>query len=295
MSCQAIDKKDKITENSQSARAESIAYTLNHALACTFTDFIDPYFGNLTQRFIGRRVSIGCGHDHSKDTHHHHNHHHHHDHHHGHEHRHHHQAEAKWWQWVAGEFIGDFGAVPVTLAFERGMPKLMDNIRNVMEPVLGGYFRNGANRAAKKWAQSQGIAGDSSECQARAEEIYQHEVKHLPQALIWTASSISINLLAQKKLLGNPGPLWQLAVGKAVGASVSASLVVGARGMAPESARNWDRFTSKHLFLPATKAIGPLFGVDSDAVDRMAAREMPPEETAWAERVQEKPVRYACK
>jgi len=63
-------------------RAEDIAYTINHALACTVTDFIDPFVGNLTQKYLGKRISIGCGHDHSKDGkegHHDHAHEHHHE------------------------------------------------------------------------------------------------------------------------------------------------------------------------------------------------------------------------
>lgn len=243
-------------------RAEDVAYTINHALACTATDFIDPYFGNLTQRWLGKRYSVGCSHDHSHD---HHHDHHHHDHHHAH-----HGSHLK--QWWLGEVVGDFGAVPVTLAFQRGLPGFMDRLRGVMEPLLGPFFRNGARRSARRWAAENNVSQDSPEFAQRVEMIYRHEVDHLPQALMWTASSIAINLTTQR-LTGNRGPMWQLAAGKAAGASISAALVVGARGLAPQAARNWDRFTSQNLFLPATRAIGGLAGIDDAAVDRMVERE----------------------
>jgi len=248
----------------ESERAQDIAYTINHALACTATDFIDPYFGNLTQKYLGRRVSIGCGHDHSHD-----------DapceHDHGH---------LKHW-WI-GEVIGDFGAVPVTIAAQRYLPGFMNGLRNIMEPLLGGFFRKGAERSARKWATEQGIDTASQDYKDRVEFIYRHEVDHLPQALMWTVSSIAINLATQRAV-GNRGPFWQLAAGKAVGASISAGLVVGGRGAAPGAAEKWDNFTSEHLFLPATKTLGKLFGVKKEDVDRMAETQKEITGESWAD------------
>jgi hypothetical protein len=256
-------------------RAEDIAYTINHAIACTVTDFIDPYVGNLTQKYLGRRYSVGCGHDHSKDPHHHH-----HDHGHHHGHSHHHDHLGHWW---LGELAGDFGAVPVTMAAQSLAPGAMKGIQAAMEPLLGGFFRNGARRAAASWAAKRGLDADAPETKAREEEIYRYEAEHFPQALLWTLSSVGINLGTQR-LLGNHAPLWQLGVAKATGASVSAGLVIGARGLMPQAARNWDNYTSTKLFLPATKAIGGLFGVSGEDVDRMAAREH--NQQNWETRVQ---------
>lgn len=270
-------------QKTETQRAVDIAYTINHALACTATDFIDPYFGNFTQKYLGKRFSIGCGHDHSKDKHDHgHEHHgppcahphHHHDHHHQHSHLKH------WW---IGEVVGDFGAVPVTIAAQRYFPGFMQALRIVMEPMLGGFFRKGAERSSKKWAQAQGVGTDSQEFKDHVEAVYQHEVSHLPQALMWTASSIAINLCTQRAI-GNKGPFWQLAAGKAVGASISAGLVVGGRGLAPGAAEKWDNFTSEKLFLPATKTIGRIFGVKNEDVDRMAEKEKGLRSDSWAER-----------
>jgi len=295
-----MDKTDNLTpaeyeaHKTREEQAEDIAYTINHALACTVTDFIDPFVGNLTQKYLGKRISIGCGHDHSGDSHdHHHEEHHEHglqcDHGHGDEHHHDHHAGGNLKHWWMGEVAGDFGAVPVTIAFQRFAPGFMDGIRRVMEPILGPLFHNGARRAARNWAIEQNMQVDSEACKEKEKQIYDHEVRHLPQALIWTVSSVAINLATQKSL-GNKGPLWQLAIGKAVGASISAGLVVGGRGLAPEAAHKWDRFTSRKLFLPATKTIGKLFGVDEKDFDSMVKHhhEDPPVQD-WAVRVKQDP------
>lgn len=290
-------------------RAEDIAYTINHALACTATDFIDPYVGNWTQKYLGRRFSIGCGHDHSQD--HGHDHgmscgpankpHDHgahihlglpiiddHDHHNcGHDHHHHdrHAPDSHLTHWWLGEVIGDFGAVPVTIAFQRYAPGFMSGIRNLLEPVLGPFFKIGANMSARSWASKQGLGTQSDACKKKADEIYEHEVRHLPQALLWTASSIAINLTTQR-LLGNTAPLWQLAAGKAAGASISAGLVVGGRALMPQTARQWDGWTSKNIFLPMTKVLGSWAGITEDDVNRMAEKQAKLEGTSWTSNVQ---------
>lgn len=280
--------EDHENKKSDTERAVDIAYTINHALACTATDLIDPYFGNLTQKYLGKRFSIGCGHDHSKDGHHDHGHEHHgppcahpHNHHDHHHHHHHHDSHLKHW-WI-GEVVGDFGAVPVTIAAQRSFPSLMNGLRKMMEPLLGGFFRKGAERSSRKWAEAQGIATDSQTFKDHVEAVYQHEVSHLPQALMWTVSSIAINLCTQRAI-GNKGPLWQLAAGKTVGAGISAGLVVGGRGLAPDAAEKWDRFTSDKLFIPATKAAGKLFGVTQQDINSMVEKQKELEGKSWTER-----------
>ncbi len=250
-------------------------------MACTATDFIDPYVGNWTQKFLGKRVPIGCGHDHSKDG----GHDHHHDHGPGpkkkpctnpaHKHTHDHapkvkpalQSNLKYW-WM-GEVIGDFGAVPVTIAAQRMFPGAMKRLQHVMEPLLGGFFRRGAERSATSWALENKVRLDSPDFQQRANVIYKHEMEHLPQALMWTLSSIALNLTSQR-LLGNCAPFWQLAAGKATGASISAALVVGGRGLMPGAAEKWDQFTGEKVFLPATRALSGVLGVRGEDVDAAA-------------------------
>jgi hypothetical protein len=252
-------------------QAQDIAYTINHALACTATDFIDPYFGNLTQRFLGKRFSVGCGNPEHRHAHGEHDHHPH-----GH---HHHDSHLK--QWWLGEVVGDFGAVPVTIFLQRNFPSLMRSIGTGMESLLGGFFRRGAEKSTRRWAKKNHIDTSDPVYAEHREKIYRYEIDHLPQALVWTVSSIALNLTTQR-LTGNHAPLWQLTTGKAVGASISAGLVVGARGLAPATAHRWDQLTSETIFLPATKAVGSLFGVGENAVDMLAKEEA---DAKWAERL----------
>ena len=258
--------------------AEDIAYTINHALACTATDFIDPYFGNLTQKHLGKRFSVGCGHPHHHHEHHDHDHEHHD---HGEHCSHDHAPKSHLKHWWLGEVVGDFGAVPVTILLQRSCPSLMRGIGSVMEWALGGFFRSGAERSAKRWAIKNHIDTNSADYGQRVQEIYRYEIDHLPQAVTWTVSSIAINLATQR-LTGNHAPLWQLAAGKAVGASISAGMVVGARGLAPGAAHRWDNFTSEHIFLPATKTVGKLFGVEEKTVDALAQKEA---NLKWADKI----------
>jgi hypothetical protein len=342
--------KDYEAHKTSEQRAEDVAYTINHALACTLTDFIDPYVGNWTQEYLGKRISIGCGHDHSDghvhgpDCDHKHvislpqigggnhddhghvhgpgcNHHkpgnftctsvgHDHDHdghqHHGtdplppvdthtHDHAHDHAShdhahcpvapKSHLKQWIIGEFVGDFGAVPVTIAFQRYAPDFMEKLRNVVEPVLGGAFRMGARFSARSWASENNMAPDSKAVKDKENAIYEHEVRHLPQAVVWTASSIALNLATQR-YLGNTAPLAHLAAAKATGATISAALVVTGRAFAPQSARKWDQYTSKNIFLPLTKVVGGAAGITSEDVDRMAAKEGLTESN-WTDKVKQ--------
>ena len=255
----ALSPKEAERAKTSEQRAQDIAYTINHALACTATDFIDPFVGNFTQKMIGKRFSVGCG-THGHDDHHH-------DHDHGHD-----APSGHLGHWWLGEVIGDFGSVPITVGIQHYFPGFMDKLKSGIEPVVGKFFRKGAERATKRWAAGNGIAEGSQEFKDHVEEVYKSEIDHLPQALVWTASSIALNLTTQK-LIGNDAPLWQLAAAKATGATISAGLVVGARGFAPGAAEKWDSFTSEKIFLPATKVVGKVIGIDPETVDRMAERE----------------------
>lgn len=285
MSTELNDPDKKLSESARAALArdvaadsaaqdiEGLAYTTLHAIGCTVTDFIDPWVGHLTQQWFNQRVSIGCGHDHSADGHaHHHHHHHDHDHSHHHDHSHDHKpSQSHLSTWVIAEVTGDFAAVPITVACQRLAPGMMNGLRNVMEPALGPFFHYGARRGAASWAHEHGFAADSPEAKEKERQIYDHEARHLPQAAIWTVSSIAVNL-AMHRVLGNTAPLWQLAAGKAMGSSISAGLVVGGRSMFPDTAQRWDDYATRKIFVPAAKKVGGVFGIDPEAVERAADR-----------------------
>lgn len=262
-------------------RAEDIAYTINHALACTFTDWIDPVVGNFTQRYLGKRFSVGCGHDHSGD--------HGHGHscsHHDHDHDHSHDGENKSSisKWVIGELTGDFGAVPITIAFQRFTPGLMSAMRSVMEPFAGPAFKLGANLSAQSWARKNEIDPTSDVVKEKASDIYEHEMRHLPQAFVWTASSVAINIAMQRKL-GNDGPLWHMLAGKLNGVAISTGAVVGGRAIMPQTARKWDQWTSDNIFLPMTKLVGKVAGIKDEDVERMAIKEGLKEDASWVNKI----------
>ncbi len=274
--------------------SEDIAYTINHAIACTVTDFIDPFVGKWTQDYLGKRFSIGCGHNHADD--HHHGHHHGHDHAHGHEaceHTH-HKDKAKFSHWWAGELAGDFGAVPVTVALQYYAPAMLNGIGAVLKPVIGGFFESGAKKAARKWAHERGIDPQSEEAKAQAALLYDYEMHHLPQALVWTASSIAINLGTQRAM-GNHAPLSHMLAGKAAGASITAAAVVAARGIMPAAARKWDTFTTSKIFQPATEMTAGWFGVDVEDTRRMLAKEAQIKHENWQDRVRDTPAATSLK
>jgi hypothetical protein len=256
-------------------RAEDVAYTINHAFVCSLTDFIDPFVGNATQNWLGKRVSIGCGHDHE----------HFHDEHscatdaHG---------NSKLGHWWLGEIAGDFGAVPVTIAVQRYASPVMDGLRKVLETVAGPILRRSAMRSAHREASAFGAQPDAQAVAARAEELYAHEIYHLPQAAVWTASSVMLNVGTQK-LAGNTAPLWHIASGKLVGTGVSSLLTLTARTLAPATAQKWDRFSSEHVYLPVSKKVAAAFGVDKHTVERVAEKERATQPSNWVERTAKQP------
>ena len=245
-------------------KAEDYAYTINHALACTATDLIDPYVGKWTQKYLNRRVSIGCGHDHSADG----------------------GSTAQNW---IGEVVGDFGAVPLTILVQRQMPWLMDAVRYVAEPILGDFFRHGAKEAARTRAMEalqQGVPYSAEDFRAHAKEIYRYEMQHLPQGLMWTASSIGLNIATQKAI-GNPSPASHIFAGKVTGSALSTGLLFGVRGLAPETAHRWDRWATSTVLLPGAKVIGKLIGVHEKDIESVAQKKDALENRDWANQVRQ--------
>lgn len=246
-------------------KAEDYAYTINHALACTATDLIDPYVGDWTQKYLKRRFSVGCGHDHSDD-----------------------KSGTKF-QNIVGELVGDFGAVPLTILVQRHMPWLMNAIRYAAEPILGDFFRHGAKEAAKNRAVDalqQGVPYSAEAYRAHAKEIYRYEMQHLPQGLVWTASAIGLNIATQKAI-GNPSPASHIFAGKLVGSGLSTGLLFGVRGLAPETAHRWDRWATSNVLLPGAKVIGKLIGVHEKDIESVAQKKDALENRDWANQVRQ--------
>lgn len=274
----ALTPAERESHKSGQQKAEDVMYTLNHAITClSVTDLlIAPLISTASEKWFGKRVDI-CGHDHDHDHgkhHHHDDHDHDHDHGHGHGHGHDHGKKPfskRFGNWVIGEAVGDIGAVAPTIALQRFAPGFMNGIRGVLEPMVGGFFRRGSNKAAQQWAEKNNLAPDNAQVTARAEELYEYEVSHLPQMAVWTLSSVVLNYLTMK-FLDRDTNMGTFLKQKSAGAAITAGLVVSARAFSPNAAHNWDRTMGKHVVAPLTKLLGKPFGVEEKQVDDFARK-----------------------
>lgn len=313
------DAQEKAKTREQ--KAEDIAYTVNHAISCGTTDiFVQPFVSaavvtaiqsNKLPRWLHWLENIFEKHDHGhhSDGHAHaHNHanaHSHHEHNAacGHTHGHDHSAPAKkqslWKQllhnaqhWLFGEVVGDVGGILPTIWVQRTFPGFMHGIRRVLEPVAGGVFRNGAERDARHWGQKHGFDADSNEVKQKAAALYEHEVSHLPQAVVWNAFSIPINYAAQVGMAlyrKQPVPNWkEFAVGKTFGFLISNGVLLGGRAIAPEKFNEWDRINSQHVIEPTMRKIGGILGIDHKTVDKIAKENASLRGDTWQAREQKR-------
>lgn len=152
-------------------------------------------------------------------------------------------------------------------------PGIMQGIQNASEPILGGAFRWSADRYARKWGREHGYADDSAEVKARADELCQHEVTHLPHAFVWTGSAAGLNILTQKFITKNPGKTSHLIYGKALGSIGTLALVLGLRTLAPAKIQQLDEWNTKNLAEPITRRVSRWLGIDDATVDRVLDKE----------------------
>ncbi len=285
-------------------RAEDIAYTINHSLYCTLTDFLNPPINAATDGWL-RWLIPGCGHDHSKDgTNCHHEH--------GtsctHDHHHPPLTGTRWnrvkqatkqsfskerfIQYAKGEFIGDFGAVPLTIGVQRYFPNVMKGIRKLTEPLMRPIFRYGIERSSKGWAQRNDVDTESQEYRDHVQTVYEHEMGHFPQAVVWTGFSLGLNVGYQMhadKCTHIPfmNKLALKSTSVLSGVLVTAGMVVAARAFVPHKMRELDKWTSHNVILPATKTVGKVFGVKEDDVNRMVEKHNQLDNPQWVGRINE--------
>lgn len=298
-------------------RAQDVAYTINHALSCGVTD---AFIQAPISEWVVRQGAKGGGfsklfqgldrffekHDHAHDDHPHGEHYEHHASHadHPHEDGHRHHAETHTspalhvhkkgiWHgmshWLQGEAVGDIGGIVPTILLQRHVPGFMHGLRTILEPVAGWAFRSGAKRDAHHWASKNGFAPDSPETIAKEKALYEHEVSHLPQAVMWNMFSIPINLFTQKKILKSNYTWGELIVGKTFGSLFSNTVLIGTRALAPEAVHKWDTFNSDHVIKPTSRVIGSMFGVDHKTMDEAADKHVG-KDRDWQGRVQDQPL-----
>jgi hypothetical protein len=291
--------------------AEDIAYTINHSLYCTLTDFLNPPVNAATDNWL-RWLIPGCGHDHGKDGGHGDDHHGHHEHSPGCSHGHHHHgppAGTRWervqkairqtfskerfLQYVKGEFIGDFGAVPLTIGVQRIFPGVMNGMRKLSEPLLRPVFKWGVERDSRKWAKKNNVAPDSPEFKQHTANVYEYEMSHFPQAIAWTGFSLGLNTAYQMFADKTPLPFSRKLMLKSTsvlsGVLVTAGVVVAARALAPNKMHRFDQWTSTNAILPATRRVGKIFGVKEEDIARMAQKQRQIKEGKWVALTQDVP------
>jgi hypothetical protein len=199
--------------------------------------------------------------------------------------RHNHTLLQRALHWMVGEAIGDVGGAAVTIGVQRLFPGFMEGMRSLIEPFAGGFFRRGATHAAHKWADKHGMDYNSDEVVNRAQELYDYEMRHLPQMGVWTVSSVLLHYGVMKKLENIT--VADFTKQKVVGAAITAGLVFGARALAPDKAHKWDETAGRHVVVPLTKKVGKLFGVEEHEVDAYHESQRRKDEAPkrWAERV----------
>lgn len=264
----SVEKPEK---TKQEKFAEDLVYTLNHAIVCGATDLLDPLIGAYTDQ----KYSVSL--------------------HHWFEHRfekwfgihleHHHHPKLKpgqpgFWkeygktiaEWGVGEAVGDIGAVPITVGMQYVAPGFMRGIQTVSEPVLGPAFRWSANMHARNWGRQNGIALNSDEVKEYADEVYEHEVTHLPHAFVWTGTA-AIGNVATQKILFPKKYIPSLVVGKAAGSFATLVTVLGFRTLAPGQAQKLDKWNTENIAEPATRKISRWLGIDEEVVERVLEEE----------------------
>ena len=240
---------DKTPDSRRMRIAVDFAYTLNHALVCTVTDpMTDVPIGMMTQKWLGNKGEHSAKH------------------------------------WILGELMGDFGAVPIVVALRHSAPKFVEGIGKIIEPIARPFLKRATTRAAKREAEANGMPGDAAAIQQRADELYQREADHLPEAVLWTAISPMLNIATQK-LAGNQTPIPHLALGKAIGSTVTSSLTVGMRNLSPRKAQAWDDMLSNKVIGPVSSAVAHLFRLDKEKVQAgVTTRQQEEKSGGWASR-----------
>jgi hypothetical protein len=301
----AAHEREEERQKTELQKAEDVAYTINHAISCGLTDIaIQPYVGVWTINAIEKAADAGKfpswlkwiqnlfehphNHDEEACTHKHHKH----------EHKHEHHKALKapsFWKnvahWTSAEFFGDVGAVPATVLVQRLAPGLMHDIRKAIEPIAEKGFRKGAHHASIAWAQKNGYGEGSAEQKAKENELYEYEMKHLPQAVMWNVFAWPTNVLLQRYVFKHPGhehSLAGIAVGKTFGALVSNTALIGGRAVMPDVAHRWDVWNSENVIVPTTKVLGGVLGVDHETSERVAQRHAESEGKGWKHREETK-------
>lgn len=257
-----ISYTDNTATSKQSRRAKiaaDFAYTLNHAIVCTLTDPVtDAPIGATVQNMMASHrkdsekvtfkklledLTPGAIWEGLKDT---------------------FGNRKALKSWFAGEFAGDFGAVPVVVAVQNFAPWLSNGIRKASTPLLEPIFRRSAERSARREFEFAKMEAKGPEFEQLVEKRLRTELDDVPKAVLWTVASPAINIAMQKLVMKNEAPVSDLLIGKAIGATITSTLTVGLRTLAPEKAQSWDNWLSNKVSGRVAGAVSRVSGVDKD-------------------------------
>lgn len=187
------------------------------------------------------------------------------------------------------EVAGDFGAVPVVVGLQHFAPDFMSALGEAVRPIAEPIFKRAAERRVKAEFALAGMGTDTPEFEERVRKIYEHELKQLPQAIMWTVASPTINIFLQKTLLGNKeDSVTSLLVGKALGAAITSALTVSLRAIAPDKAQKWDDWSSEKTGKPVARLIAKIFGVDEHELEEgMKQKHAQEHGKSWSKKIHE--------
>jgi hypothetical protein len=208
------------------------AIAIEHAVFCTATDFLDPFVGQkvldgLNKIFPPKELNNTNTID----------------------------------KWFAGEFCGDFGAVPIVVMAQKFFPNLMEKAAQTIEPILGMFFKNGADKITGKWAKEHNVPANSPQYQEKYDKTYNAIIRGLPDAALWSVSSATINVCVQK-MMGNDNPAWKLAASKAAGTILTTGMLGTARAVIPEPIEEMHRFTEHKIVKPVMNIVNKILCVE---------------------------------
>jgi len=217
----SLQESEKLREKKESAK--DIGNVIATTAACTATDFIDPLFGDFIQRRLGNDSQLKGN--------------------------------------FIAEFAGDYGALPVTVAVRRMFPEFMNFLEKITSPLIDMFFHKSAEKDAQLWANKHGFTPESLEYRKRLQEILGYEKRHFPDTLVWTVSSVAINVATQRGL-GNKAPIAHITAGKVGGAALTALLTTVLRGLFPRKAEKFEEFIGDNIVIPVQNFVNNLFGSD---------------------------------
>ena len=277
--------------------AKILTYLGIHTGYCTATDFLNPPINTATNNWL-RWLIPGCGHDHSNDGGHHV---------HGPNCNHAHEAAAgsrmertkkafcnsfskkRLISYCKGEFIGDFGAIPVTMIEEKLCPDFVVGLRKVSEPLVGPVFKWGVERDSKSWAKKNNLDADALQVRERADKLYTYEMEHFPEAVLWTGNALALNTAYQmcvdKSHMPLPNKLLLHSTSVLTGVVVTAGVVVAARALMPDRMHRFEEWMTKNVTLPPMMVAGRTIGIDQNIMENAAQQHMEHSSGEWVDRL----------